>query len=840
MAEDDDLLATLLDVAEAELNSLNNIDKSVQNNSIGTTPKSAKNDHKKLFDVDIFASNLDNKALTPRRKKKFREIEKGLSSIHNGDTDSSDDEGKRNFENQKYNEYGREIKNLINHTSDSNHAKPSSSRGLFPSNSLQTSWKSKSVTNKVKIKELDRPPTNVYTDPIFGISIINPVISSKVLEERMIGRKAIPICQVSRQLNMLGKDEDWVIAGVICNKGVTKTSAKGSQFIIWTLSDLLGDIKTVALFLFGNAYKELWKTQPGTVVGILNPSILDKKEGCRDEATLSVDNAQRIMMLGQSRDLGTCKTVKKNGDKCTSIVNKSKCEFCVYHIKQEYQKCSRRSDLQANFSGKGLIALRNKVLGKNEVFYAGKSYTAIPAKQSKKMMKKDQNRLQSLSGVTNSSVRSMKKPQVRAAESFDVGRSRRLQDMETLRKLGVNIEKYGNLGDIQDFKANHSTSVTMDESKANALKVLAKLKETSNNKLGAIQNEKEKSSNGHDNSQLQRSLDELVQNDLIDLDINYKNTNDYSHDTFVDKVRKNNDLLNCSSTQKNSLSLSEKNVPIHETNLVGHAQTNENLTQPSSKIPDVNKKNYLVFSNSLIMSTTPSLSNSASFIDLNMPIIPRHAKRAKLNAMKFIQKNGPLKKVDPNNTRGTGVKRNLDDLDTNGENTKKLKKIQENEFLSDRFKKMMELQSKHMDLVEMKDNEEKEKYFKKLEVKEQLEEKMANTYKIECKAVRCLNCKYTSFSAADKCKTEKHRLKVYNAFKRFFKCGHCGNRTACLDIVPIHPCKNCGSGNWERTTMMKEKNVTSTVSLSIRGGEQKHLNSIVTDANINLLVPDED
>jgi len=57
---------------------------------------------------------------------------------------------------------------------------------------------------------------------------------------------------------------------------------------------------------------------------------------------------------------------KKNGENCTSFVNKSSCEFCVYHVKSEYNKFSNgRSDLQ--FSTGGMNGLRNKVLGKNEV-----------------------------------------------------------------------------------------------------------------------------------------------------------------------------------------------------------------------------------------------------------------------------------------------------------------------------------------------------------------------------------------------------------------------------------------------------------------------------------------
>lgn len=100
------------------------------------------------------------------------------------------------------------------------------------------------------------------------------------------------------------------------------------------------------------------------VIAVLNPGVLDSKQDKTDEACLSADNPQKFMLLGQSKDLGTCRSRKKNGDMCHAIVNLGACEHCVYHVKQEYSKMSTRSELQSATSGRGLDALRNKVLGK--------------------------------------------------------------------------------------------------------------------------------------------------------------------------------------------------------------------------------------------------------------------------------------------------------------------------------------------------------------------------------------------------------------------------------------------------------------------------------------------
>lgn len=455
---------------------------------------------------------------------------------------------------------------------------------------------------------------------------------------------------------------------------------------------------------------------------------------------MSVDNSQKVMIMGQSKDLGTCKSIKKNGEQCTAIVNISQCDYCIYHIKQEYQKCSRRSELQSNFAGKGLTALRNKVLGKNEVFYAGKSYTAIPAKRSRKLDEKNENLLKALSG--NAPLIQKKPPKKKvqkAAANIEVTQRQRLKDLSLLERLGGSEVK-------TDFKASHSAEVTLESSRKTAIEVISKLKAT------------------------------ITSKNVIE-----------------------------TSTNKEKITYSEP--------------------QKTVKTSTIN---------------IPVLSgNDKGVIDLGVSVTPQQKNRAKLTALKYVQKNGPLKKSDPNSVKSPGnrkrVLENIDNIDP----TAKKAKIVENEFLSERFKKIMEASSKHLDLLDVRDNEEQEKYFTKLEKKEQMEDKMINTFKVPCKGVRCLQCKYTNFSASQYCKDNKHPLKVFDTVKRFFKCGDCGNRITSLEIVPTVSCKNCGSGKWERTGMMKEKTVDVAPTLSIRGGEQKFTNSVISDANLNLLVPDE-
>lgn len=320
--------------------------------------------------------------------------------------DSSDEEDLQNFFERKYNEYGRDINTMLKRKDadrvDTKIGKEVN-QSLFRSGFTATNQAiSKPVISHHKPQQNIEPINNVYTDPIFGLRIIQPLISSTVLRERIVGRHPVEIRYLQNHLMSTDLSQDWCISGVIVSKGSAQTSNAGAQYVIWRLSDLKGDMKTVSLFLFKSAFKELWKTSVGMIIAVLNPSVFSRKDN-NGESSLSIDSAQRVMILGRSKDYGICKSKKKNGEPCTAVVNLGVCEFCVYHVKQEYGKMSGRSELQSATSGRGLQGLRNKILGKSEVFYGGKSFMAEPSKPSQKLKAKDQHRLMSLTDTFRSS-----------------------------------------------------------------------------------------------------------------------------------------------------------------------------------------------------------------------------------------------------------------------------------------------------------------------------------------------------------------------------------------------------------------------------------------------------
>lgn len=311
------------------------------------------------------------------------------------DFDSSDDEEVKNFLERKYNEYGSDINKTLKQQRESAHEskvarevdqslkttklvtstpQPEALRLKNPHNPIQRkSLTSSSFQKAPSAAAASSPAANlsvqqpvhstIYTDPVFGLRMINPLISSSMLQERMNGRKAVPFSGLAFHIERGDLAKDWVIAGALVSKQPVRNTKKGDPFSTWRISDLRGEVKSATIFLFKEAHKSLWKTAEGMCLAVLNPTIFEKRAGSQDVACLSIDTSQKVMILGQSKDLGTCRATKKNGDKCTALVNLTDCDYCVFHVKQEYGKMSRRAELQSATTGRGLNELRNKVLG---------------------------------------------------------------------------------------------------------------------------------------------------------------------------------------------------------------------------------------------------------------------------------------------------------------------------------------------------------------------------------------------------------------------------------------------------------------------------------------------
>ncbi|XP_063971873.1 protein MCM10 homolog [Diachasmimorpha longicaudata] len=678
--------------------------------------------------------------------------QKSQTLLYN-DEDSSDDEDKKYFETQKYSDSGRSIRDLLKHQSTPKKDTPSpfaKRTGAAPKASAPQSDDPKKKSGTALTTWLSKPP-DVYSDPVFGLRIVKPLISSKELKERMQDRKPITVSKIKSFLATQDQSQDWVIAGVLIHRSTTKKSQNGNQYCIWQISDLSDKIPSVSLFLFSGAYKLFWKTSEGTVVGVLNPNVMESRND-KAEATLSIDNAQKIMILGHSRDLGRCKSVKKSGDPCTNVINKSRCEYCIYHVKQEYSKASRRVDLQTDSSNRKIGNFgqpqQNQRLGGMTSQGNGLNHLnmlAIPAKRNHKMEQRDSERLALLRKGSN--------------------------EVPKCQEVG------NKLGELERFGASRGWNSRPGLSLSSISNLSKGSPKDSSSPVGAQKTASVKPS----------SLSSIYN-------------------------------LSKGSPKDSSGSTAGQNGTL----------TKPSVVSPRALLP---RLGYGVVGDT---------------IDFSQPIVKKSVSSAKMSAIKWAKEKGGIKSSgNANKIRESkekienSAKRKRQEADDEArEREKDTKKVCST---SDKFKELMEMTSAHEDLIEKSDENDKEKYFNKLEAKERMEEKMMTTFKVDCKAVRCLICKYTSFSASDICKEKRHPLRVIEAVKNFFKCADCGNRTVSLDKLPSYSCQKCSGSRWLRAAMMDEKkiNITDNV-LSIRGGEEKFVGADVKNSSINLLVPSDD
>ncbi|KAG0729063.1 Protein MCM10 [Chionoecetes opilio] len=237
----------------------------------------------KLTSTPEQARKVNSRTLSATEEAKLHKKLRQKSELRTGDTDSEDDEDKRNPMEQTYNACGREIKQRIAHESKTG---PRERIEVIPmakktSGVEKPGWKGTegALVNigRAGASTSQEQDKNVTLDAYSGIRIINPKVSQEALREMMEARKMVRMSTITLHLRKGEIEGDWATIAVLVAKGNPKVSQKGSQYCIWKLSDLSDCTKTAALFLFGGAYKALWKHSVGSVLGVLNPNVMKDK-----------------------------------------------------------------------------------------------------------------------------------------------------------------------------------------------------------------------------------------------------------------------------------------------------------------------------------------------------------------------------------------------------------------------------------------------------------------------------------------------------------------------------------------------------------------------------------
>ncbi|KAL2261019.1 hypothetical protein VTK26DRAFT_4799 [Humicola hyalothermophila] len=205
-----------------------------------------------------------------------------------------------------------------------------------------------------------------------GLFLSKRILPHRVLARAVTGKKTYLLKDLLRQVRApdwcLPDDEtDIVVFAIVASKSEPRSHkpVRGSdgksqedrgKYMVLTLVDLTYEVE---LFLFNSGFDRFWKLTPGTVLAILNPGILPPPPG--REATnrfgLVINSDEdTILEIGNARDLGYCKSIKKDGTYCKSWVNAKRTEYCEFHTNEAVRKArSARIEMSstAGFGGEG-------------------------------------------------------------------------------------------------------------------------------------------------------------------------------------------------------------------------------------------------------------------------------------------------------------------------------------------------------------------------------------------------------------------------------------------------------------------------------------------------------
>jgi minichromosome maintenance protein 10 len=648
-------------------------------------------------------------------------------------------------------------------------------------------------------------PKNLMVEPNSKLRVANPVLEKRILSVQMLGKKHIEMYRMKEAV-MRKEHEggDWVSIGVMYYK-TSQTSKNGNVYTLWKMTDLQGgEIRSVTVFLFGAAHTRHYKIPLNKVVGILNAKVMDDRSG-KGELSLSVDHPDKVLEIGDSLDAGKCKAQKQDGSGCTNLVNLASCEYCSFHVKKAYKAMSsKRGAIQSSFSGNEGVRERimNKVDPKADYFcsngvvnkYAGgggmsgsggsgggsggsggggRCGGGSVGRLSQDRRRKDVESLAKLNGTTVGKVLMAEETQNASAHSVMVdGRIRFRSHLSIAEKEVVKKVAHGVSAELGMKLLSNSVGA----------RTLIKTLSEQEKKAADVKQQKGRVENGE------------------------------------------NESSSSSSSGKSATQL-----------LFEHKKT---LAEERARKVLMEKQ----------LAAVPKLGRGfgkGDTIDLTSS--------SKTKALLAL-KGKSLDKKQPNYVAGR--KRKADDVEKS--KAKVAKKLKEKERRSDGNEKSPEkkisttskgevmtkermdairnTKSRHQNLIDSHEDEERDRRFDDLEKKEAMEEKMVNTKEMETRAVTCKACNYTDYKQSGLCRDKGHRIKLIKVKKRFFECKRCKNRTTALDRYPKMSCANCGESAWARVGMMRERKgpTLDSEKLVIRGAEQNFIGADIKSKDLIL------
>ncbi|KAF9770896.1 hypothetical protein IL306_011468 [Fusarium sp. DS 682] len=203
-------------------------------------------------------------------------------------------------------------------------------------------------------------------EPYSSFHLSKRILPHGVLARHVSGKKVYTIKDLLKVVKapdfaLPDIEQDIVVFGILAKKSEPrahkptqkngKTEDRG-KYMVMTLVDLEWELD---LFLFNSGFTRYWKLTEGTVIAILNPTIMPPPPGRHDTGKFSLvinSDDDSIIEVGTSRDLGGCQSVKKDGDLCGVWINKKRTHYCEFHSNEAIRK-QRSTRMEVNGSSFG-------------------------------------------------------------------------------------------------------------------------------------------------------------------------------------------------------------------------------------------------------------------------------------------------------------------------------------------------------------------------------------------------------------------------------------------------------------------------------------------------------
>ena len=628
---------------------------------------------------------------------------------------------------------------------------------------------------------------------------------------------------------------DWVTIGGLYDKSSTRSSAGGKHYQIWTVGDLNGS--SISIFMFGDAFHTHKNMKRGTLLAFLNARLVPARSNASSIA-LSVQASEQVIDLGKCPDMGTCRSLRRDGTRCTMIVNIRECQYCEYHVNAQYKKVAAgRMDLAgARSSGARKKSSSSKNSAWNSLrdsWDTGRSVgrvrtstanvvskygiVAVPRHQSTGTYEVPGLGATRISGRGNVLQDGGTKA---SAGNCGTARSAQLFNLAMTRFRGGGLSS-------KRLKAGISEQLESEKGLRQGLSGMANMLGVGHKKVAtapaAVVSRRrvvKKKKRVHDPVGVALGVPQSA--------LNAKQQVEQKQSQNQDRAEKRRKLNGSIASRPSSLVASSKAASPGSAHTIGTRSHAEVIDLPADvrRSPHIeNLHSSSVGWNEHSKVQAPAESHRESQLEASYrEEEEQRQRRAHIQAMKKRRLATALKNKDVSFLE-TGYRSESIRGIPNAQNKRAAHATAVSfgpsvDLSSEAGRTMLEKQSINATLGKTARKKDTVKYLEYLEGQDKMMSKMEKVMSIKTKAVLCRSCNLATFSANAMCLAQNHDLANITATKRFFECQHCGRRETTLNKKFMSTCcAKCGRAAWRQTSMRGgSKRVTKPgAGMQVRG-----------------------